>query len=288
MNSVNRLLLLSGLAAIALPRALLADGEIPVDVVVNMTAAGEAVARPDATHPAYYYPVTRGYTEGGDFLEGEALPPATWQVQHMVAVALHQEGYVYCGRAHRPSILLMLWWGYKAPVIIDNNDYVNTPSIGGHQASGSASGAGGPFPYDPINQAFRTGNMLTSAVINKTEMEELVLGSDYETETYRNLPSLRLEKLVNASRVPRYYIMLSALDFDAATRKETVVLWTARISTARQDHTLAEVLPTLIAEGVPMAGRRTEGPQWLDSPIVPMGRVLAGTPVMKPGAPPAQ
>jgi len=284
MHAINRFLLLSGLAAIALPLAVRADGEIPVDVVVNMTAAGNAVARPDASHPAFYFPVTRGFTEAGEFLPGEALPPATWQVQHMVAVALHQEGYVYCGRAHRPSVLLMLWWGYKAPVIIDNNDYVNTPSING--AADFNKGGATPFYSDPINTAFRTGNMLTSAVINKTEMEELVLGSDYERETYRNLPSLRLERLVNASRVPRYYVMISALDFEAAMRKETVVLWTARISTAREGHSLAEVLPTLIAEGVPMAGRPTDGPEWLVSPIVPMGRVLAGTPVMKPGAPP--
>jgi uncharacterized protein (DUF2461 family) len=83
------------------------------------------------------------------------------------------------------------------------------------------------------------------------------------------------------SRYPRYFLMVSALDFKAALRKEYIVLWTARVSTDLTGHSLDEVLPSLIAAGAPMFGRDTNGPDFSDRPIVPMGHVEVGTAVLK-------
>jgi hypothetical protein len=252
-----------------------APADLAIDVVVDMTDAGQKVSRPEPGRPVFYYPVSKGYTQGGEVLQGENTPPPPPKVERMIALALQKEGYLYCGKTHAPSLLLMLWWGYKAPVIMDNAGNIQSPSLGGGPTGGQAA----------INAAFRTGEMPTESMMNKVEMEELVFGSDYEPESYRNLRSLRLERLVEASRVPRYYVMISALDFAEFMKKHPVVLWTARVSVAREGHTLDEVLPALINAAGPMLGRKTRVPQWSDGTTVPRGHVEAGTPVMKAGAP---
>src|ERR1700733_11813401 len=70
------------------------DNGLRVDVVVDMTEAGKQIPRPTPDHPAYYYPVIRGYTEGGNILVGEKPPPPTADVMHMIAKALAEQGYL--------------------------------------------------------------------------------------------------------------------------------------------------------------------------------------------------
>jgi hypothetical protein len=109
------------------------------------------------------------------------------------------------------------------------------------------------------------------------------MGTKFDPTPMHQNPSPRQDLAENATRAPRYYFMVSALDFkSAAEQKKFVVLWTARISTELAGHTLGEVLPTLITEGTPAFGRDTDGPHFSEDPIIPAGRVTAGTPVWKP------
>ncbi len=116
---------------------------------------------------------------------------------------------------------------------------------------------------------------------NHNEMEELVFGSEYDPNIVQNLPPIRSETLVRESIVPRYFLMISAMDFNAATKKKIVVLWTARISTSLWGHTLNQVLPTLVTSLAPMCGRNSDGPHMATEPMVPMGRVIVGAAVLK-------
>jgi hypothetical protein len=245
------------------------NGGIRVDVVVDLTDAGKKVTRPTPEHPAYYYPVTRGYTEGGASLVGEKPPPPTADIQRMIFKALAQQGYLLMTKKSPPSLILMLWWGYKAPVFLG-------PGAQGQNGDGSDNSAGVPM----------SGRVSLAA--NHNEMEELVMGTKYEPDYWEYdgaHPSIRLEALTHASRVANYYMMVSALDFKSATQKKTVVLWTARVSTSRWSHTLDQVLPTLIATGAPLFGRDSDGPHIGTEPLVPIGHVIVGAPVLKTDAP---
>jgi hypothetical protein len=252
------------------------DDDMAVDVVVDLTEAGQAISRPSPSHPTYYYPVTKGYTPGGAPLADEKAPSVpTAHIEHLVALALAQQGYLLARKTAPPTLLLMFWWGYKAPDIMNNFER-SVP----FQPSNAMQARN---PDLLVEQAAERGLLPTNILANKTEMYELTLGSKFFSDNdLMAHPGIRLESAIEAAREARYYLMVSALDFDAAIRhKKYIVYWTARISTELAGHTLDEVLPTLITRGAPMFGRDSHGPQISDGPIVPMGHVEMGTPVFK-------
>ena len=129
------------------------------------------------------------------------------------------------------------------------------------------------------------GLLPTHSSVNAHEMEELVMGTKFDPTPFHLYPNPRQDLAESATRAPRYFFMVSALDFKSAVReKKITVLWTARISTELAGHTLEQVLPTLIADGTPAFGRDTNGPQFSEGPILPAAHVIAGTPVLKPAS----
>jgi hypothetical protein len=272
------------LAALLPARVVRADDDnnLKVDVVVDMTDEGEKITRPTPAHPAYYYPVVRGYTQAGDVVAGEKTPPPTPEVWRLIGKTLAEQGYQMGSKVSPPSLLLMFWWGYKAPIFVG-------ASSGG--AGSTNSGAGGAPGGNNVERMLQAGVMPSNVMVNGNEMEQLVFGSNHDRNTYSANPTTRMDSLNFESRIPRYYVTISALDFAAATQqKKLVVLWTAYMSTGLTGHTLDQVLPSLIAAGAPMWGRDTDGAQWplKEVPIVPMGHVVVGTPyVNAPGSTPA-
>jgi hypothetical protein len=270
-----------GLLALLPARLVRADDDdgnnLKVDVVVDLTDDGQKITRPTAAHPAYYYPVVRGYTHSGDVLAGEKPPPPDPDVEHLIAKALAEQGYLLATRTHPPSLVLMFWWGYKAPLFAG-------PTSGGAGSMNSGAGATPTNAAVAINEALQSGVMGTNVMENGGEMEQLVYGSNHDRNTGAYAQSVRLDTLNQEARVPRYYVIVSALDYAAATQqKKAVVLWTAFISTGLYGHTLDQVLPSLITAGAPKFGRDTDGAQWPMAvvPIVPMGRVEIGAPYVK-------
>jgi hypothetical protein len=263
--------------------ALADDGDIRVDVVVDMTDAGRKIPRPTPDHPAYYYPVTRGYTQGGAILNSEKAPPPTLAVQRLFAKALAEQGYLVAIK-HPPSLVLIFWWGYKAPEFAGPSADMSPSAISGGQTSGANAARQG---YGAINQLSESGGLSSTISANHNEMEELVLGTTFDPDPMENpiYRSPRTEELMNAAGVARYYVMVGAMSFSSAAEKKPVLMWTARVSTELQDHTLEQVLPTLISTAAPMFGQDSKGPQITKDPIVPMGNVIVGTPVLKTDKP---
>jgi len=258
------------------------DNNLKIDVVTDVTDDGQNITRPSPAHPAFFYPIVKGYTQAGDVVAGEKAPPPTVEVWRLIYKALADQGYRMASKASPPSLLLMFWWGYKAPIFVG-------ASSGG--AGSMNSGSGGTPGSNSIAQALQSGVLPTNVMVNGNEMEQLVFGSAHDRNTYQANSSPRMYALNYASRVPRYYVTVSALDFDAAIQhKKYIVLWTEFISTGLYGHTLDQVLPSLIAAGAPMFGRDTNGAQWpfKEFPVVPMGHVVVGTPyVNTPGSVPA-
>jgi hypothetical protein len=279
------------LAALLPARGALADDDngLKVDVVVDMTEPGEKYPRPTPDHPVYFYPIIKGYTLGEGVIDGQKPLPPTPEVQHAFVKALAEQGYRVATRQSPPSLLLMFWWGYKTPIFIGESNgglAANNPNNG---LVGGAPGSGAG-----LAQALQNGVVPTNQLTNETEMEEIVFGANYEHNTNQYNANIKLESLNAQVRVPRYYVMVSALDFKEAMKKNYIVLWTARMSTPIYDHTLDQVFASLVDAGAPMFGRNTKGPEWpfLTVPVVPLGHVEVGTPYVKtypsaPAAPPA-
>jgi len=273
------------LAALIPARTVRADDEndnnLKIDVVTDVSDDGQKITRPTPAHPAYFFPIVKGYTQAGDVVAGEKAPPPTQDVWALIYKALADQGYRMASKGSPPSLLLVFWWGYKAPIFVG-------ASSGG--AGSMNSGAGASPGSNSVAQALQSGVLPTNVMVNGNEMEQLVLGSNHDRNTYQANSSPRMYALNYASRVPRYYVTVSALDFDAMIKhKQYVIYWTEYISTGLYGHSLDQVLPSLIAAGAPMFGRDTNGAQWpfKELPIVPMGHVVVGTPyVNNPGSPP--
>jgi hypothetical protein len=93
---------------------------------------------------------------------------------------------------------------------------------------------------------------------------------------------------------PRYYIYVAAFDFDSWLKnyKEMksgeknpadtpILLWRAHVSCELWGHYFDQVAQALITSGAPWFGRETKRPEVGTSPLVPIGRVIVGAPVVK-------
>ena len=88
------------------------------------------------------------------------------------------------------------------------------------------------------------------------------------------------EDILQAARDERYFVIVSAYDYAAATQKKKTLLWRAKMSTPSSRVSLAEVLPGMIAAGGPRFGRETRLPESVTAPIAKEGKVEVGTPTV--------
>jgi len=111
-----------GLVALPLASAAFADDQpMRVDVVVEMTEAGKKVAHPTPAKPAYYFPLSAGFSADGDVMTFfQRPPPDSAEIESLLAKTLADQGYLLATKAHPPSLILMFRWGYMAPIIIDD------------------------------------------------------------------------------------------------------------------------------------------------------------------------
>ncbi len=225
-----------------------APKDTDVNVVVDMTDDGRKLALPTKEKPTYYFPVLAGYREMGSLVAGETKPPPT-SVAKLLAKALAAEHYLVTDlRTKMPSVILVFHWGYMNPQIDD-------------------TGA----PDDP-QQTFW----------NQKEMLGLVAGN-----TLANISafSFQREDILQAARDDRYFVIVSAFDFEAAKEKKKKLLWQAKMSTPSNRVSLAEVIPAMITAGGPHFGRETKVPESITKPLDKEGKVEIGTPTVIPDGP---
>lgn len=242
MNFTRRCTLIF-ITALLLTRAYAEDDQREMNVNVAMTEAGKKVAPPTKDHPTYYLPYVVGYREEGATVAGEKAPPMK-PIVHQLAKALAQQNYFVISKDHaQPSILLVFYWGYMNPQIDDVGDLDNPQKV----------------------------------FYNQKEMLALVGG---QTMGMLDL-NFEKEQVMQGAEDDRYFVVVSAYDFDAAKQHKKVILWQARMSTPSNGVSLDQVIPALIASGAPKFGRETIRPEWVMAPVVPQGKVEVGTPVVK-------
>jgi len=301
MGIVNSLVRFAfGVAALFFASGAMADSsDLKVDLVVDVTDAGSKIPPATPEHPAYYYPVVRGYSPRGAVLPYQKPPPPLADVERLIAKELAKQGYWLATKQAPPSLLLMFWWGYKAPQMDDEQVEPSYTTRGMNMSQFIVDMHDSQKVAEDITQQvtqeIQNGTINSNQSLNGNEMEELVFGSRYEAElAVQWKANAREATLRQESRIARYYVIISALDFNAAVReRKIVVLWTARVSTSVWGCNLDEVLPALVAKMAPMLGRDTNGPEITSVPAVPLGRVEVGAPyvkvdLVKPAIPPKQ
>ena len=247
-------------------------GDVRVDVVVDLTDAGKKIVRPAPDHPAYYVPFPMGYKEDGAVVVNfQKKPPSAVEVQAMMGRVLEQQGYRIMTKQDHPTLVLYYWWGYVAPQIV---------KWGNRQSQEEAAGAPESGGYVSMGQ----GDSFT----NEAEMLSIVAGETMDDKF--DTTDLQKMELVRAAQSARWYVLVSAFDFNSWLKNlkevkkgekavdQPVLLWRAHISTELWGHYLDQVLPTLIATAGPMLGRETKRPELIRVPIIPNGRVILGQP----------
>jgi hypothetical protein len=230
------------------------------EVIVNidMTADGRQIARPTPDQPTYYVPVILGYHTGGEIIAGEK-PPSRAEVIRQLGKALAKEGYILQAlrpnaNSTRPALVLAIEWGYLNPEVTDFGD---DPTF---------------IPADSSQTAPRI-----AADFNQREMLTMVAGgSVYRGEAFT---TSEWERLRDAAAEGRYYIVVSAYDFDASLKGERKLLWRARMSTERQGVWMDDVVPALVASGATIFGRDVKLPKFVTAPVRE-GKVEIGTPTV--------
>jgi len=246
-----------------------AVGNLRVGVIIDMTPEGRKIARPSPDNPAYYFPIYIGYKEMGDVLtKWHRAPPPLEEVRRTMTGALLEQGYRVATRMHPPSLAIVFRWGSIAAEVVAQPG-VKAPMWHGENG----------------NEGFSTvGNLIAAPAraVNQDEVMTIIAG-DRWGDLDPNDPGQ--EEFVSLQ--PRYYLMISALDFPAFTRHKQILLWRAHISTNYWGHYMDEVLQPLITAAAPLLGRETGRPLIVSAPIGPVGRVIIGTPEVKdyPGDP---
>lgn len=215
-----------------------AEKTCEVAVNVEVTPAGKPIPPPSPARPAYYFPVVGGFREEGAVKAGEKAPERL-TVLHQLARTLASQGYLVVGpKTPPPTVLLAFHWGSMNPQLDEFGD------IGDPQ----------------------------KVVYNQRAMISLVAG-----HTLNNVDQWsEREAVIQGAEEDRYFVVVSAYDFDAAQKKQKVLLWRAKMSTASAGFAMEDVVAALITGGGPHFGRETLRPAWETTPVANRGKVNLG------------
>lgn len=220
-----------------------------VNVNVSLTEAGKKIAPPTPAKPAYYYPLLAGWREEGPAEAGEKAPIPAALVKPL-ARALARQGFLVVGHGTPPPTLLLVFhWGAI------NVDELETEDEDGETQK---------------------------TVLNQSKMLALVGGNTFGALDL----NFEREAVMQAAEEDRYFVLVSAFDYEDAVKKKKTLLWRARMSTPSLGVVMTDVVQALVESGAPHFGRATVRPVWTDAPVRE-GRVEMGEPTLVTGDAPS-
>jgi hypothetical protein len=220
----------------------------------DLTPEGKLVPRPTREQPAYYVSVILGWHEAGQVVAGEE-PPKREMVLLEVAQALAKEGYILQAlrsdaNTTTPSLIIAIEWGYMNPSKLEV-----------------------PNPPDLTGDSSKPMETATTIMVDQRNMITLVAGSAIHRRVF--FTQIDWDKLRDAVDEGRYFVIVSAYDFEASVKGEQVLLWRTRMSTPRQGVWMNDVVVALVTAGTPLFGRQSDVPTWQEF-RVREGRVEMG------------
>jgi hypothetical protein len=201
-----------------------------------MTVVAERAkdAPPESRDPVSYIAFDGGYIEAGDPIAGDR-PPSAEQVRQELRTALESQGYQAAQGS--PSLVLTYYWG----VLRIDHEQIRVPF--------------------GIKTNLRARIALISTEMQRAEVENFILGREKGSNIDMNAstPSRLvgpLETVAQNSRLPRIFIVVSAYDYQALSKRhEKKLVWRAKLSAQESSGEMYEVIPPLIASGSPFFGK---------------------------------
>jgi hypothetical protein len=222
------------------------------DGTVVMVAARPAPGQPLVPSPPGGIPLTRAMLEapvGPYSLKARAAPAAGARAPGSPVLEVLQATDPVHGPVMKgvPSLIISFQYGYANPQIASFDSTTNDP--------------------------------ITNVDFNQMQMLGLVAGN-----TVKDLGlDFDRDAVMQRAKQDRYFVMVSAYDFDAyRSGRKAVLLWQAKMS-ARSDALVqfSDALNALAWAGGPHFGRETTRPATVILPVTPDGRVEVGVPTVK-------
>jgi len=220
-----------------------------ITVISDISKEGRVIIHPTSKNPCYYLPIVGGYKELGSLVKGEKKPNQK-EIIHSLAVELAKQGYFVVNKnTPPPNIILVFYWGYINPDIVD---------------------LGAPTDPDSTSP--------TQTFLNQDQMLALVGGS-----TLKNLDlNFEKEEVMQAAEDDRYFLSVQAYDYTNYSKNhKKVILWHSKVSIPTANVDLGQMMPALIKAGGPLFGVETIKPKIISTPIMHEGKVEIGTPTVK-------
>ena len=274
---------------VALP-PMAASKDAVVTAVFSSTSNGyERQKLPDGSYKHEYYAIANG-----QYTAGENADPSIDKAQFpviagLVAEHLAKQGYLLAQSSKSANILLLISWGTTAPynnnISANSQDRIlaamNAAQPFGHSrlAVPGDHSAGGGAPASDTDKATAAG--VGGAAMDELEnsMIEIQMSNDmrrkadewnarllgYSKEINdRDSPArfsgtgTNYEDLIQDIEEERYYIIVSAYDFKAATQDgKRKLLWATRVSVRAQGNRFDEQLKTMLANAGQHFGQET-------------------------------
>jgi hypothetical protein len=228
-----------------LPRSFQQNPFVDQTVITEMTDEGRRSATPTAAAPVYYATDVGGlHHEGFDGANGLAPSPDAMLACLQRALAVNH--YLPATPAHPPALLLVVFWGAH-----------NNPNEGSDEI-------GGPFP-DVAHRNLLSRAALVGGARFAAELRQALDDHDRNRDQIPapNLDPLYLflhrsyknERLYEQTRANCYFVIASAYDYPAATRRERKLLWRSKMSVDSTGIAMADTLPALVDSAAPFLGR---------------------------------
>jgi len=241
---------------------------IDMIAVAEQTNKGAQVQPPIVDNPAFYVAYDGGYIEAGDPIAGEH-PPTAAVVGQALRQALATQGYQPAPGGVGPSLLLIYHWGSI------NKDTIEIPRV------------------NKIKPGLRARIYLVGSTRDAAMLENFLLArkSAPIANDWAPVPGFltgHLPDILGLANDDRYFVVVSAYDYAAITRREPALLWRLKLSARSVSGGMNEVLPALINGGASLCGRNLAEAEYLKVPLNPVaGGAAANAPAPMPPPPAA-
>ncbi|MSU48258.1 MAG: hypothetical protein EXS37_04060 [Opitutus sp.] len=218
-------------------------------VVSDVLASSPEKLRPTKENPVYYIVLGGAERTLGDSIAGEKMPDRAVLTQE-IERAMGSQGFTLTRvGGPRPSIALLFTYGSANLSTVDLNDTDAT-----------------------------TGETTTSTIaFNRREIAQLVGALKADRHL---LMSSEADRINEAARDDRLYILVAAFDVDALVKKQRKLLWRTRISISSRRQSLPDAMRVMLASAAPYFATETDLPQFIEDADRRKAEVLIGTPTV--------
>ena len=232
-------------------------GAVDSTAITEATEAGRQIAVPTADRPAYVVTYAKGQHDFGSVLATEktAAPEA---LDQQMERALAQQHYLRADASHPPAYLMVFTWGsHRAP--IEPND-----ETGYRNLLDRAALVGGNGFASELKKVLEENQTTADATSTRAWGAQLpgyspvsaasIFQSVSPIERFRRRNQKTEDLLIQVSR-DCYYVLISAFDYASVGKGKSQLLWRTKLTTTAPGNSLAEAIPTLIANGGGYFGR---------------------------------